>query len=336
MACHLAGVPTAVATCGTSFGRRPHPDPAPAADGPGRVPRRGDLHLRRRRGRAEGGDAGLRGGRSASSRRRSSRSSPTGCDPCELRLAKGDAAVRDLVARRVPLFEFDLRDDARPLRPRDGRGPDRRRCDAAAPIVAGIRDRALRPEYARQLAGWLGMDVDDGPAPGRRQDRSGRGAARRRVRPAALPGTATPDPDDPRLRVEREALKVVAAAARAGRRPAWDALEPDAVHRRRLPRRAGRRSTRPGGPQARATADRRSWPACATPRPTTTSARWSPSWPSSRCARPADRRATLCRRGTGPATGARRSPARIQELKGRLQRLNPVEQAETTTASSAT
>src|SRR5690625_6802837 len=28
----------------------------------------------------------------------------------------------------------------------------------AAPVVARIRDRAMRPEYARRLSGWLGMD----------------------------------------------------------------------------------------------------------------------------------------------------------------------------------
>ena len=34
---------------------------------------------------------------------------PDGLDPCDLRLKQGDAAVRDLVARRVPLFEFAIR-----------------------------------------------------------------------------------------------------------------------------------------------------------------------------------------------------------------------------------
>ena len=61
MACHLAGVPTAVATCGTAFGadhigvlRRLLMD----TDA---LRRRDHLHLRRRRGRAEGGAAGVRG-----------------------------------------------------------------------------------------------------------------------------------------------------------------------------------------------------------------------------------------------------------------------------------
>ena len=61
MACHLAGVKTAVATCGTVLRRRPRPGDPAAAAGPRRVPRRGDLHLRRRRGRPEGRAAGVRG-----------------------------------------------------------------------------------------------------------------------------------------------------------------------------------------------------------------------------------------------------------------------------------
>ena len=41
-----------------------------------------------------------------------------------------------------------------------------RRAGAAAPLVARIKDHALRPEYARRLAGLLGMDVDRGAAAG--------------------------------------------------------------------------------------------------------------------------------------------------------------------------
>ena len=47
MACHLAGVTTAVATCGTAFGAEHIGGDPPAADGLRRVHRRGDLHLRR-------------------------------------------------------------------------------------------------------------------------------------------------------------------------------------------------------------------------------------------------------------------------------------------------
>ena len=36
---------------------------------------------------------------------------PSGMDPCELRIASGDSAVRDLIARRVPLFEFAMKSE---------------------------------------------------------------------------------------------------------------------------------------------------------------------------------------------------------------------------------
>ena len=34
---------------------------------------------------------------------------PDGLDPCDLRLTHGDAAVRDLIARRVRLYEFAIK-----------------------------------------------------------------------------------------------------------------------------------------------------------------------------------------------------------------------------------
>ena len=60
MACHLSGVPTAVATCGTSFGSEHIAVLRRLLDGLRRLPRRGDLHLRRRRRRDEGGRTRLR------------------------------------------------------------------------------------------------------------------------------------------------------------------------------------------------------------------------------------------------------------------------------------
>jgi DNA primase len=85
--------------------------------------------------------------------------SPDNMDPCELRLAKGDVAVRDLVARREPLIAFALRSHLSryDLDLAEGRVAALR---ATAPLVAKIKDRALRPEYARKLAGDLGMDVE--------------------------------------------------------------------------------------------------------------------------------------------------------------------------------
>ncbi len=80
-----------------------------------------------------------------------------GMDPCEVRMAYGDEGVRQIVERRRPLFEFAITSvlTGLPLETAEGRTAGLR---AAAPMVASIRDRVLRGEYTRQLAGWLGMD----------------------------------------------------------------------------------------------------------------------------------------------------------------------------------
>src|SRR5690606_17916433 len=82
---------------------------------------------------------------------------PPGTDPCDLRQNKGDAAVRDLVSARVPMFEFAIRSmlEDYDLDHAEGRVEALRR---TVPVVADIRDSTLRDEYARQLAGWVGWD----------------------------------------------------------------------------------------------------------------------------------------------------------------------------------
>jgi DNA primase len=144
---------------------------------------------------------------------------PGGLDPCELRQQRGDLAVRDLIARHVPLAEFAIRAtlDKFDLELPEGRV---QALAEAAPVVARLKDWSLRGEYARRLAGWLGMDepaviarVNGGNAPGE-QPRPGR-----RPMPAARP-----DPRDPRLVVEREVLKLaVQRPALAG--PVFDGLD---------------------------------------------------------------------------------------------------------------
>ena len=86
---------------------------------------------------------------------------PGGLDPCELRQQSGDAAVRELVARRQPLFHFAIRTTLAEfdLDTAEGRT---RALDRTIPLVARIRDHALRDEYARQLTGWVG--APDEPA----------------------------------------------------------------------------------------------------------------------------------------------------------------------------
>jgi DNA primase len=120
-----------------------------------------------------------------------------GLDPCDLRLRHGDSAVQELVNSRVPLFEFAIRSTiaAYDLDSAEGRVAALR---DAAPIVGKIRDPALRPEYARRLAGWIGMDV------GEVAKAVGGSAPTGPSTPAAARASRT---GDPALVVEREALK---------------------------------------------------------------------------------------------------------------------------------
>lgn len=197
MACHLAGVTTAVATCGTSFG----------ADHI-KVLRRLLMDDDQMKGQVvftfDGDAAGQKAAMRAFSEDQKFVSQTfvavesSGLDPCDLRLQQGDSAVRDLVGNRVPLFEFAIKSTiaAYDLNSAEGRIAALR---DAAPIVAKIRDSALRPEYIRRLAGWLGMDVAEvSKAVG-----GGTVAA-----PAGRTSTfRAPRPGDPALVVEREALK---------------------------------------------------------------------------------------------------------------------------------
>jgi DNA primase len=124
---------------------------------------------------------------------------PDNMDPCELRLAKGDAAVRDLVARREPMIAFALRSQLARfnLDTAEGRVAALR---ATAPMVAKIKDRALRPEYVRKLAGDLGMDLE----PVQRAVLGAGGGAAEPAARVAVQSTV----DSPQGRVEREALKL--------------------------------------------------------------------------------------------------------------------------------
>jgi DNA primase len=159
MAAHLSGVEGAVATCGTAFGadhikvlRRILRDEASSA--PARVVFTFD-------GDRAGQEAAMKA--FAMDQKWASQSfvavAEDGMDPNELRSARGDQAVRDLVGEAVPMFEFAVRTTiARfDLATAEGRVAAMK---AAAPIVVSIRDSALRPEYVRTVAGWLGVEVE--------------------------------------------------------------------------------------------------------------------------------------------------------------------------------
>ncbi|MEU9380504.1 DNA primase [Streptomyces sp. NPDC048279] len=153
MACHLAGVTTAIATCGTAFGgehikilRRLLMD-----NGSARVIFTFD-------GDAAGQKAALRAFEDDQKFAAETyiAIAPDGMDPCELRLAKGDEAVADLAEPRTPLFEFALRQIVAryDLDTPAGRAAA---LDEAAPIVARIKNSGAQHEVAVELAGMLGI-----------------------------------------------------------------------------------------------------------------------------------------------------------------------------------
>jgi DNA primase len=145
---------------------------------------------------------------------------PDGRDPCELRQEHGDAAVRDLVARRTPLIAFVLKTTLAgyDLDTVEGRVAA---LEKTAPLVAQIKDHALRPAYARQLAGMIG-NTDEAEVLDRVRRLTGDGAGER---PRPRPRAAQRTPDDAAIEVEREAVKAALQCPEiAG--PSFDAVDP--------------------------------------------------------------------------------------------------------------
>ncbi|MGW6895322.1 DNA primase [Streptomyces sp. NBC_01727] len=237
MACHLAGITTAIATCGTAFGgdhikilRRLLMD-----NGSARVIFTFD-------GDAAGQKAALRAFEDDQKFAAETyiAIAPDNMDPCDLRLVKGDEAVRDLVEPRTPLFEFALRQivGRYDLETPAGRGAA---LDEAAPVVARIKNSSSQHEVAVQLAGMLGiLDTqfvvkrvaqlarwardrgDRGPAPAPTRG----GPQHQQARPPAGPSGPALHLRSPAHRTERELLKL-ALQRPALVSPAFDAYGVD-------------------------------------------------------------------------------------------------------------
>ncbi|MBV6695946.1 DNA primase [Kitasatospora aureofaciens] len=217
MACHLAGVTSAVATCGTAF-----------AEDHIKIIRRLLMDTSQYRGETVFTFDGDAAGQKAALRafeddqkfaaKTSIAVSPGGMDPCELRLAQGDDAVRTLIDNPVPLFEFALTSAVARHRVDTPEGRSAA-LEEAAPIVAKIKDRSIQHEYAVRLAGMLG--ILDEPFVVRRvsqlarwdreRQQNPRGAQQRRPEPVPV-RPAQPafrlNPRDPAQFVERELLKL--------------------------------------------------------------------------------------------------------------------------------
>lgn len=228
MAAHLSGVQTAVATCGTAFGpdhvrivRRLIGDTADSASG-----------MMLASGGTAGGEViftfdGDEAGQKAALRAfREDQSfatqtyvaiSPEGMDPCDLRLIRGEAEVKALVDSRIPLYRFVIKSAISKLDLSTVEGRVRG-MQQAAPIVAQIRDAAIRSEYARELAGFLAMDEAD---------------VRRAVRAASrrgedyLPQTTRPPAqrEDPVMRLERQCLEVALQEPQTAALAGFDQLD---------------------------------------------------------------------------------------------------------------
>jgi DNA primase len=215
MACHLAGITTAVATCGTAFGsdhvtvvRRvlgDSDDPAQAS--------KGEVIFT-----FDPDEAGQK----AASRAFAEESKfaaqtfvavpPEGLDPCDVRITQGDEALREVISRRKPMYEFMIRQvmDQCDLTTVEGRTQALR---SSAPIVQKIRDRVIRDGYARELAGWLGMNPTDvarelaqpAPAPRAKQFETPEAAQT----PEAKPYQVSSLSSDPVTTLERDGLMVL-------------------------------------------------------------------------------------------------------------------------------
>ncbi|MDR1237234.1 MAG: DNA primase [Propionibacteriaceae bacterium] len=194
MAAHLAGVDTAVASCGTAFGE----DHAHLLQ---RLLGSTDVHAGEVvftfDGDAAGQAAALKVFRLESSFTTQTYVAvePSGLDPCDLRIREGDAALRELVGRRVPLYRFVMANviSGFDLDRVDGRLQALR---AAAPLMTSIRDASLVEGYLRELAQMVGMDINE--------VRREVGDQRKRRRNAPAP---EPTPDAPAL-VEVSTLPV--------------------------------------------------------------------------------------------------------------------------------
>ncbi|HYJ51238.1 MAG TPA: toprim domain-containing protein, partial [Microbacterium sp.] len=213
MACHLAGITTAIASCGTAFGsdhisvlRRIMGDDSAS----GEVVFTFDPD-------AAGQKAALRafGDEKRFAAQTYVAVAPEGLDPCDLRLQRGDSAVRTLMDTKVPMFEFviDQRLAGFDLSTVEGRAGALR---AAAPIVAEIRDPSLRPGYVRVLARRLGLDLGEVKEAMER--------AARRAGPRA--GEDRPPPGDPSSKETEAAVRVTISSLP---RTAEVALERDAL-----------------------------------------------------------------------------------------------------------
>ncbi|WP_289097595.1 DNA primase [uncultured Bifidobacterium sp.] len=173
MAMHLAGIDTAVATCGTAFGeehakivrRLIHDDSLGAVQLVGPLNVEGQALSSRIVFTFDGDAAGQKAALHAFGLDTAFLSqtfvavAEDNLDPCDLRIQHGDDALRALVENAKPLYDFVLgaavnRFDTSYTAGQMGA------VKATAPLIAQIRDRSLWDLYARKEARAIGVDLD--------------------------------------------------------------------------------------------------------------------------------------------------------------------------------
>ncbi|MBT5398361.1 MAG: DNA primase [Micrococcales bacterium] len=205
MACHLAGVETAVATCGTAFGEE-HIRIINRLLGQSTEPAEVIFTFDPD---AAGEKAALRvyGDSSKFNALTFVASGPDGLDPADLRQNRGDSAIPAMLANKKPLFEFVIRHRIAQfsLQDLDSRVAAAR---AAAPVVAQISDPALKAGYTKVLADWVSLDsfeIEQLVRTGTRQQ------VQERVEPMRQAGTPAAVLN-PQGKLERQILEVLLQA----------------------------------------------------------------------------------------------------------------------------
>ena len=172
MACHLAGIDTAVATCGTAFGAE-HAKMVRrliADDSLGGIQLVGPLNVKGQNissrivftfdGDAAGQKAALHafGLDSAFLTQTFVAVADNNLDPCDLRIQRGDEAVRALIDSASPLYDFVINTVIRRFDTTYSTG-QMGAVKAVSPLVAQIRDKSLLDMYTRKAARFIGIDL---------------------------------------------------------------------------------------------------------------------------------------------------------------------------------
>ena len=213
MACHLAGITTAVATCGTAFGdehiRILNRMLSANVDNPAEVIFTFDPD-------EAGQKAAMRAFADADKFHANSfiAVGPDGLDPSDLRVQKGDEAIALMIENKKPIYEFAIKQKMKNfnLDSVEGRVGAAR---ASASVIATIRDSALRSVYIRELANWVNLDLSEVSALVDRAIKEKVVSAVAPLRQDSVPEAPVetafqaPDLKDPGVRFERQLLEVL-------------------------------------------------------------------------------------------------------------------------------